>query len=419
MVRLKSANIYELKSRGELVYRIGDIDLQADHLNEDVTVDAKDLWVLPGFYDLHTHLRFPGQPQKETPDSACQAAIRGGFQAVVAMANTLPPVDDPLLINQLYEAFANLPIDIYQVSCLTKGLRGKELVNIAEMANHGAVAFSDDGKCLASYHLVLEAAFQLAAVRLPILEHAQSDYVAGDGVMNEGIVSRKLGLKGISRWAEVAIVERDIEIAQRTGCHIHLQHLSAQESVELVRQAKGNHIPISCEVNPHHLLLTEESIEKSGTLAKVNPPLRTEKDRLALVEALEDRTIDAVASDHAPHTLYEKNQPLDKAPFGITCIEVSLNILLTLVKRGELSFHRCIESLTTGPLSIIPALRAKPSRVVVVIDPQYEFIFDPNSLVSLGKNSPLAGWKLNGMILGYWSAAVPVYVSESLVERRV
>ena len=386
--------------------RRADVELDCASALDGGTLDAAKMVLCPGFIDLHTHLRHPGQAQKEDPRHAAMAALGGGYTTLVAMANTRPVIDRPEIISRVIAELVEqaAPVRVFQVAALTQGLEGTRLTDLEALIEAGAAALSDDGRCSASTELVEMAMVRLARRGITLLEHSQLDHLAGRGVLAEGEVAVRLGLLGIPQLAEVEVVERDLELSERTGCRVHLQHLSTAAAVALVRSAKARGLAVTAEVNPHHLLLTEAAAIEAGTLAKVNPPLRSEADRLALVAGLSDGTIDAVATDHAPHELASKQTDWDGASFGISGLETAAAILTTLVDRGELTLRRAIESLTCGPASVLAYLPLKRAGDMTLLEPGAPWKVDRADFASLGRNTPLHGSSLVGRVQATWVA---------------
>ena len=368
-------------------------------------LDAKDLLVVPGFVDLHVHFRQPGREDKETIETGSLAAIRGGFVAVCAMPNTEPPIDHRGAVEWVcHEAQRVGLIDVLPVGALTRGQRGEELTDFGELFESGCVALSDDGKPLVNSLLMRRALEYAKAFGRPIIQHAEDPMLSAGGVIHEGLVSTTLGLRGIPAESEAVMVARDLALAELTGGWIHVAHLSCAKSVELIRQAKPRGIRVTCEVTPHHLALTEEAVATFSTDAKVNPPLRSEQDRLALIEGLKDGTIDCIATDHAPHTDWEKDADFDSAPFGTGGLETALGVCVTtLIKPGLLTFRQLVEKLSMNPSRIAGLnghglVRGKPVSLTL-IDPDAGWTVDPAQFASKGKRSPFAGWQLTGRVV--------------------
>jgi dihydroorotase len=382
-------------------------------------LDASGLVVAPGFLDLHVHLREPGQEYKETVESGTRAAAAGGFTAVACMPNTQPPNDDPATTEYiLAQAARHGWARVYPVAAVSKGLKGEELAEIGESVRAGAVAVSDDGLPVGNPELMRRALLYTRHFGVPVLQHAEDLSLSGSGVMHEGEWSTRLGLPGIPGLAEDLMVSRDLLLLEETGGRYHVQHLSTGRSLALVREAKGRGLPVTCEATPHHLLLTDEEVSRSGfsTHAKMKPPLRSEGDRQALLAGLADGTVDAIASDHAPHHADEKDVEFSLAPFGIVGLETTVSLCLDrLVAAGVIGLARLIELLSTGPARVLnlPGGTLAPGSVadVTLLDLAREVTVDPRSFQSKSRNTPFAGWKLRGApagtILGGQRVLVP------------
>jgi len=321
----------------------------------DRTIQAEGWLVVPGFIDLHVHLREPGYEHKETIASGSRAAARGGFTTVCCMPNTNPVADSPAVINFIREKAAKEAlVNILPVAAVSLGQKGQELAPLQELKAAGAVAFSDDGQPVWNSALMRRAMEEASRLGALLVDHCEEKSLAAGGLINEGRVSRELNLPGIPAAAEEIMVARDIILARDTGWPVHLAHLSTAGSVELLAWARASGIPVSAEVTPHHLLLTEDALRDRNPVYKVNPPLRTEADRLALVRALQEGWIEVIATDHAPHSEQEKSQGLEKAPFGINGLETAVPSLLDrLVSNGQLTLERLIEALTAAPARLL------------------------------------------------------------------
>lgn len=366
--------------------------------------------LFPGLIDVHTHLREPGREDKEEIRTGAEAAIRGGFTTILAMPNTEPVLDQRALIefviNQGTKAgYAR----IHPIAAMTKGQQGKELVEMVELAEAGARAFSDDGKGVQNAEIMRLALEYAKLTSCPVVSHCEDMDLAHKGAMHRGLVSARLGLPGIPGSSESVMVARDLLLAEECGGKLHLAHISAKESVELIRAAKKRGVDVTAEVNPHHLIFTDEAIASSNydTAYKVNPPLRSEADREALLEGLRDGTIDMLATDHAPHTWEEKTRPFDEAPFGISGLETALAAVWKyLVLPGKLSPEIVIKAWSLNPARRFSLLGGtlKPGAVadVVLFDPEHSEIIEPGWLVSKGKNTPFLGEELQGFPMMVW-----------------
>ncbi len=382
------------------------VDLQpAIPANGAKTVDASGKLVVPGFVDLHTHLREPGREDKETIESGCRAALRGGFTTVCAMPNTTPAIDHRGVVDFIHQESRRLGLaSVQPIGAITKGRQGQELTDFGELFEAGCVALSDDGNSVADGFLMRRALEYARIFGRPLIQHAEDLSLSAGGVMHEGVVSTTLGLRGAPAESESVLVARDVALAELTGGWVHFAHLSSVKSVELIRQAKRQGAHITCEVTPHHLALTHEAVRGFNTNAKVNPPLRTETDRLALIEGLRDGTIDCIATDHAPHTDWEKEADFDSAPFGISGLETALGVCVeALVRPGLLSWAQLVDKLSTTPAAIAGVsagtLNPGSEASITIIDPQAQWTVDPIQFASKGRHSPFAGRMLTGMVV--------------------
>ena len=361
--------------------------------------------VCPGFIDLHCHLRQPGFEEKETVATGTRAAAKGGFTTVCCMPNTKPPIDKAEVVEYVKSVAAKEGvIRVLLVGCITEGREGGKLAEFSELSASGVVAFSDDGSPVMDSNIMRGALEYSQESGLPIIDHCEDLAFSRDGVMNEGSLAAKLKLKGIPTCAEESMVARDIRLARTVGGKLHIAHVSTAGSVELVRIAKEEGISITAEVTPHHLTLTEKAVVGYNTNAKVNPPLRTPKDVEALISGLKEGVIDAVATDHAPHTAEDKDCDFNRAAFGISGFETALSSLMTLVHQGKLDLVTLISKLTCEPASIlrrddIGTLKQGAVADVVIFDPNKEWVVNPKEFISKGKNTPLAGRLLKGKVI--------------------
>ena len=366
-------------------------------------IDADGKTVVPGLVDMHVHLREPGYEHKETIETGCLAAVAGGFTTVACMANTLPVNDCASVTRLIIErAKAVGIIDVFPVGAVSKGLKGEELAEFGPLKEAGAVAFCDDGNPIMNSGLMRSALESSRKLGLPILSHCEDLNLSRGGVMNEGKLSRELGLKGIPKAAEEVMVARDIILADLTGGRLHICHVSTAGSVELIRWAKARDFPITAETTPHYFTLTEEAVRDYGTNAKINPPLRTALDIRAIKEGLRDGTIDAIATDHAPHDAASKALDFPLAPSGIIGLETALPLTLRLVDEGVLPLDDAIAKLSTNPSRILGLSKgtlSKGSRAdMAIFDENREFVVEKAALRSKSRNTPFDGWRLRGIV---------------------
>ncbi len=380
-------------------------------------MNASGLIVCPGFIDLHCHLREPGFEDKETIATGTRAAARGGFTTICCMPNTNPPIDSKAVLDYVKnKAESDGAIRVLIIGCITKGRQGKELTEMYELASAGAIGFSDDGEPVASSRIMYLAMEYSRSLNLPIIDHCEDKELADGGLMNEGWVATRLGLKGIPSAAEEIVIARDIALAKLTGARLHIAHVSTEGSVELIRNAKQKGIPITAEVTPHHLAITEERVMGSpakqnkyltyDTSAKVNPPLRTSRDISALIQGLKDGVLDAIATDHAPHNSVDKMCEFGLAAFGISGLETALACLMHLVHEGQLDLITLVSKLTFEPAKIIGNIHGELGTLkpccqadITIFDPDKEWTVDSQSFISKGKNTPFDGYQFKGKVM--------------------
>lgn len=386
--------------------KIAKIDLEGSsrHVEKDETIiDATGLVVAPGLIDLHVHFREPGQSAKETIATGAKAAAAGGFTSVVCMPNTSPSVDSPSVVTWILEkAKAESCINIFPSGAITKGIAGEELAPIGSMRKAGIVALTDDGHCIQNPEIMRRALEYARMFDLTVMDHCQDYALVGKGVMHEGYWSTVLGLPGWPALGEEIIVSRNAQLAELTGTRIHCQHLSSGGSARILREARGRGVPISGEICPHHIALTDESVRTYDTNYKMNPPLRTQRDIDLLIEGVADGTITVLASDHAPHCNYEKEVEFDQAPFGILGLETEVGLFLDILvhKKKAITLARFVEMFTLEPARLLGLDRGTLSvgapADITLLDPDLEWTVDKNQSFSRSRNTPFHGWELKG-----------------------
>ncbi len=363
-------------------------------------IDASGKIIVPGLIDMHVHLREPGFEYKETIATGAAAAKAGGFTAVCCMPNTQPVNDNRSVTEFILAQASKAEALVYPIGAITKGSMGEELSEIGELYAAGCRAISDDGKPVTNSAVMRRALEYAKIFDMLIISHCEDGALAAKGVMNEGVVSTELGLRGIPRAAEDVMTARDIFLAELTGGRLHIAHVSTAGSVRLVRDAKSRGVRVTAETCPHYFSLTEEAVRGYNTMAKMNPPLRTAEDVDAVKEGLRDGTIDVIATDHAPHALDEKSGEFDYAPFGIVGLETALGLTFKLVEEGVLTFAEAIRKMSINPASILKISKGMLSEGsdadITIVDPDAEWVVDASQFKSKSKNTPFHGWKLKG-----------------------
>ncbi len=377
-------------------------------------IDAKGCVVCPGFIDMHVHFREPGFEYKETIESGCQSAAAGGFTSVAVMPNT-NPVNDTRSVTELMLSQAKTKgiVNVYAIAAITQGLAGERLSEMGDLKDAGAIAFSDDGRPVMNNELMRRAFEYSKMFKLPLIQHSEMLDLTQGGCMNEGAVSTELGLRGMPVEAEDIMVYRDIALLQKTGGRLHVAHISSGNSVELVRQAKAQGLPVTCEVAPHHFILTDEAVRGYDTNTKMSPPLRSASDVDRIKKGLKDGTIDIIATDHAPHDLTDKQTEYQNACFGIVGLETALPLTLKLVEENILSLSDAIKKLTSAPAEIFKLdsgnFSTGKQADIVIFDPECEYEIDVAKFHSKSKNSPFNGWRVKGKVLHTLVAGKVVY----------
>jgi len=365
-------------------------------------IDAKGLYVLPGLVDMHVHLREPGFEYKETIKTGTMAAVKGGFTTVCCMPNTYPVNDNASVTEFIIRKAAQEGYcTVLPIGAITKGQKGKELAEIGTMINEGCIAFSDDGHPVMNSLIMRRALEYSKTFDVPIISHCEDLTLSEGGVMNEGLMSVTLGLGGIPAEAEQIMVFRDILLAELTGGRLHIAHVSTEGSVNLIRDVKKRGVNVTAETCPHYFSITEDAVKGFDSNAKVNPPLRTERDIKAIKEGLRDGTIDVIATDHAPHHRDEKLREFDMAPFGISGLETALSLSLRLVEEGILTMNQLVEKMVLNPSRILRlnkgTFKVGANADIAIVDINKEYRVESERFVSKGKNTPFEGWVLKGM----------------------
>ncbi len=378
-------------------------------------IDAHGLVACPGLVDIHVHLREPGQTHKETIQTGTRAAAAGGFTTVVCMPNTTPVADNAGTIEYIHNAIEHgAAVHVYPTGCITVGQEGKQLAPAGTLKRAGVVALTDDGHCVQNNEIMRRAVEYAKMFDLPIMDHCQDESMTENAAMNEGVMSTRLGLRGWPHAAEDIIVSRNVILSTYTGAHIHLQHITSKYSVDLIRRAKSRGVRVTAEATPHHLALTDAALAGYDPNLKMNPPLRTEDDRRALIEGLRDGTLDCVATDHAPHTDYEKDKEFDYAPFGVIGLETALPVVLDVLHRQHrFPLADVLALLTHKPAQLLhlPAgtLAGGAAADLTLFDPEETWRYDAKAGFSKSGNSPWHGQTLTGRVKRTFVAGRPVF----------
>jgi len=383
--------------------RIKDIAKNISPSSGDEVVNADGALVLPGLIDMHVHFREPGREDVETIIGGSVVAAKSGFTTVCTMPNTSPVIDNQALVRFIIMEAAKGPINVFPTANISKGGKGEEISEMGELAKGGAVAFTDDGRPVMSSILMRRALEYSRMFNIPVLSHAEDKLLADEGLMNEGLNSNRLGLRGIPCEAEEVMIARDIILTRLARGRLHICHVSSAESVELVRRGKADGISVSCETAPHYFALNDDAVEEHLSMAKMNPPLRSEHDRKEIIRGLKDGTIDVIATDHAPHALFEKMQEMEYAPFGIIGLETAVPLIITeLVRNNNFSYIDAFSKVTCNPSRILNLgkgeLKAGGAADVTIINPDLKITVDEKFLKSKCKNTPFIGKELYGSI---------------------
>lgn len=414
--RRKLDGAYDVLLKSGHVVAVSDRPLAADGAQE---VDVRGLWVCPGFVDLHVHLREPGDEGKETILTGTRAAVAGGFTSVVAMPNTRPPNDSALVTRLVQERAAAARLArVWPAGAISKGLAGEEMAELGELAAAGCVCFTDDGRPVMNAGLMRRVLQYARALDRPVMVHEEDLTLTAGGALTEGTQATRLGLLPIPRSAEVAMVARDLVLLEEVGGHLHVAHVSCAETVRLLREAKARGLRVTAEAAPHHFTLTDEAVAGWNTDAKMNPPLRAPEDVAAIRQGLADGTLDAIATDHAPHGILDKQVPFAEAANGVIGLETALPLTLALVRSGVLSPSRAVELLSSAPALTfrLPGGHLSPGAPadVTVLDPNAEWTVEPQRLHSRSRNTPYAGMRMVGRVVHTFVGGRPVWFDGAL-----
>ncbi len=388
-----------------LLRHVGKVDAQGF---DGEIFDVAGRLLCPGLIDMHVHLREPGREDEETIESGCAAAMAGGFTGVCPMPNTEPATDNAEVVSYIVNRARDLLVDVFPVAAVTMGRKGDDLTEVGDLVAAGAVAFSDDGDPVSNADRMRRALEYTRMFDVPVINHCEDKELSKNGVMHEGAVSTRLGLPGIPGLSEDVMVARDIQIAQFTGGKLHIAHISTANSVALVREAKRKGIRVTCEVMPHHFVLTDAAVESYDSDFKMNPPLRTTADVEAMLDGLKDGSIDVIASDHAPHSIEEKQTEFSAAPFGIVGLETALGIVIKhLVEPGVLSLSQAMSKMTLAPAEILKLDRGRlkigSAASITIFDPEREWTVDKREFKSKSMNTPFDAWVLKGQVVALYN----------------
>ncbi|RMF61442.1 MAG: dihydroorotase [Calditrichaeota bacterium] len=396
---------------GDVLVRNGQL-AEIGHISASVckgpVIELEGRVLCPGLIDMHVHLREPGREDEETVATGCAAAMAGGFTAVCPMPNTEPAMDNAEVVRFVKNCARDFLVDVFPIAAVTRSRAGEKLTEMGDLVQAGSVAFSDDGDPVATAGMMRTALEYASMFGVPIIDHCEEKSLSGNGAMHEGAMSTRLGLEGIPAVAEEIVVSRDIQLAEFTGGRVHIAHISTAGAVEMVRRAKHRGVPVTCEVTPHHFVLTDAALETYDTNFKMNPPLRTQRDVDAVLEGLRDGTIDVIATDHAPHAVEEKEVEFSAAPFGIIGLETALGLCLKhLVEPGVLSLAELVAKLTLNPAGILSLQRGRLAvghpASLTIFDPSVEWTVDKKKFHSKARNTPFDGWQLSGRVFGLYN----------------
>jgi dihydroorotase len=413
---------YDILTDGEKIAAVGHFPSQDKSGIIDRVIDAEGMIVTPGFVDTHAHFRDPGQTYKEDISTGAAAAAAGGYTTVVTMANTVPPVDSVEVLKELEEREKDLPVHVRNAACVTKGMKGQELTDMKALAEAGAVCFSDDGLPIRDEKLMLEAMREAAGLGKVISLHEEDPALLEGRGVNKGKVSEKLGLRGASRESEESLVARDLVLASYTGAKICIQHVSSEVSVDLINLMKREGVNVVAEATPHHFSLTEDAVLEKGTLAKVNPPLRTKQDRYSVIYGLQNDVLDMIATDHAPHSDEDKSRPFGEAPSGMIGLETSFALGVTcLVREGLLPLKDLVRKMTSGPAGAYGLdagyIKEGGPADITISDPNEKWTVTKEGFHSKSSNSPFIGRELYGRVKYTICAGSIVYEDENMSGR--